>query len=271
MSDPVVFALDTLMWWLGGPPDETQSIILRSKERQIVCNCHRQWGKSSIIAIKALHRAFYHPGSLVLVASPTENQSKEMFLKIINASIYIKSLQKLEDSKSRMTLANGSRIVTLPGTEKSVRGYTAPDLIIIDEASRALEELYIAIRPMMLMSKGQLILISTPHGKQGFFHNVWSHQGETDPNSDEMLGFDDGWERYRVRATHNTRVTKEWLENEQNEMTERMFRQEYLCEFVETEEQVFPYDLIKSMFSSDVQPLFGSIISDDVKKMDFNG
>lgn len=268
-SDPVIFARERLMNWLGGVPDATQSKILRSKNKQIICNCHRQWGKSSIIAIKALHRGYYYPNSLILVASPTENQSKEMFLKIINASLMIEGLEKKEDSKSRMTLTNGSRIVTLPGTEKSVRGYTSPDLIIIDEASRALEELYVAIRPMMLMSHGQLILISTPHGKQGFFHDVWSHHSETDPNGNEMLSLKDGWERYRVRAKENKRVTKEWLDNERSQMTDRAFEQEYACGFVETEEQVFPADLIQSMFSRDVQPLFGNIISTEVKKMEF--
>ena len=270
-SDPVIFANEILVSWLGGVPDAVQSKILRSRSRQIICNCHRQWGKSSIIAIKALHKGLYHSNSLILVASPTENQSKEMFLKIINASIMIEGLEKTEDSKSRMTLSNGSRIVTLPGTEKSVRGYTSPDLIIIDEASRALEELYVAIRPMMLMSHGQLILISTPHGKQGFFHDVWSHHGETDPNGNGMMKMQDGWERYRVRATKNKRVTKEWLQNERDQMTERAFEQEYLCGFVETEEQVFPYELIQSMFDGKVQPLFGNIITEDVKRMEFSG
>jgi len=84
-----------------------------------------------------------------------------------------------------------------------------------------------------------------------------------------MLDLEDGWERYRVRATENKRVTKEWLDRERGEMTERMFRQEYGCEFVETEEQVFSYDLIKSMFSDDVDPMFDSIVRDDIEPMDF--
>jgi len=268
-ANPVIFTNELLVRWLRGNPDDIQSKILRSNARQIVCNCHRQWGKSSIIAAKALHRGLYYPNSLILVASPTENQSKEMFLKIINASIYIEGLEKLEDSKSRMTLTNGSRIVTLPGTEKSVRGFSKPDLIIIDEASRALEELYIAIRPMMLMSLGQLVLISTPHGKQGFFHDVWSHHGETDPNGGEMLELEDGWERYRVIATENDRVTEKWLEHEKTQMSERAFQQEYLCQFVETEDQVIPYDLIESMFTDDVKPMFDDVFSDDIEPMEF--
>ena len=123
----------------------------------------------------------------------------------------------------------------------------------------------------MLMSTGQLILISTPHGKQGFYHDVWSHHGEVDPNSNEMMDMEDGWERYRVRAPDNKRVTEEWLQNERGQISERAFRQEYLCEFVETEDQVFPYELIQSMFSDDVKPLFGDVMSDDTEPMKFGG
>ena len=34
------------------------------------------------------------------------------------------------------------------------------------------------------------------------------------------------------------------------------FRQEYLCEFVATTDQVFTYDLVISALSDDVAPLF---------------
>ena len=67
-SDPVIFAREILHPWLGGYPDEVQSRILRSNSRQIICNNHRQWGKSSIIAIKALHRGLFYPGSVTLIA-----------------------------------------------------------------------------------------------------------------------------------------------------------------------------------------------------------
>lgn len=268
-QDPVVFARETLSGWFGGIPDEVQSRILRSTARQIICNCHRQWGKSFTIAITALHRALYYPHSEILIASATLKQSHEMFKKINDASRYIEGLNRIGESKTEMGLRNGSRIVTLSGSEASGRGFTAPALVVIDEASWAHEGLYVALRPMMLNSNGQLVLISTPHGKQGFFYDVWSHQGEVDPNGDEMLDMEDGWERYRVTTTENKRASKEWLEDESRNMTERMFKQEYLCEFVETEEQFMSYDLIKSLFTDSVKPMFDGIISDDIEPMVF--
>lgn len=257
-----------IKWWRG-VPDKVQSQILRSKARQIICNCHRQWGKSFTIATKGLHYAIYNPGSEILIASATLKQSEEMFKKVSDASKYIDRLETIGNSLTKMLLKNGSRVITLPGTGSSVRSYTAPDLIILDEASWAVEELYAAIRPMMLMSKGQIILISTPHGKQGFFYNVWSHHGEVDPHGNEVVELDDNWERYRVRVTENPRVTKDYIEKERAEFGDRYVEQEYMCKFVETEEQVFPSDLIKSMFAKNVNPLFGDVLSDDIEPMKF--
>ncbi len=107
-QDPVVFARETLSGWFGGIPDEVQSRILRSDARQIICNCHRQWGKSYTIAIRALHRAFYYPKSEILIASATLKQSEEMFKKISDASRYIDGLVPVGNSKTKMALKNGS-------------------------------------------------------------------------------------------------------------------------------------------------------------------
>lgn len=207
---------------------------------------------------------------MILIASPTEKQSQELFRKIYNASNFVHRLKREEDSKSYMTLDNGSRIVCLCGHEAAIRGYSAPDIVIIDEASRAPDSLYIAIRPMMLESRGQLILISTPHGKRGFFHGVWCNRDTVDANDpDAWKTLTDGWERYKQRADKNIRVDKEWLNGERLDIGDRAYRQEYLCEFLETEEQVFPHDLIKTMFKDDINPMFGDIMSDDIEPMRF--
>ena len=70
-------------------------------------------------------------------------------------------------------LANGSRIVALPGNERTVRGYAAADLIIIDEANRVEDDLISAVRPMMATSQGRLIALTTPAGKRGWFYESW--------------------------------------------------------------------------------------------------
>ncbi len=73
-----------------------------------------------------------------------------------------------------LRLENGSRIVSLPGTEGTVRGFSGVALLIVDEASRVDDALYHAVRPMLAVSHGKLVLLSTPWGKRGFFYREWA-------------------------------------------------------------------------------------------------
>jgi hypothetical protein len=52
--------------------------------------------------------------------------------------------------------------VGLPGTEATIRGFSAVSLLLVDEAARCSDELYLAIRPMLAVSDGTLWLMSTP-------------------------------------------------------------------------------------------------------------
>lgn len=121
----------------GFEPDSWQRTVLRSDADRVLLNCCRQSGKSTIAALVGLHTALYSPGSLILLVSPSERQSKELFRKVVDA--YRKLGRPVSaDAENRLSLelANGSRIVTLPGSEGTVRGYSGVKLIVIDEAAR---------------------------------------------------------------------------------------------------------------------------------------
>jgi hypothetical protein len=66
---------------LGFQPDPRQEELLRCDAKQGILNCSRQWGKSTVAAIKAVHRAHTVANSMVVVACPTERQSAEFVLK----------------------------------------------------------------------------------------------------------------------------------------------------------------------------------------------
>src|SRR6266508_3512763 len=76
--DPVRFAREMLVF----EPDDWQRRALRWSGRQLLLNCARQSGKSVTAAVLALHRALYHPKSLVLLVSPSQRQSSELFRKV---------------------------------------------------------------------------------------------------------------------------------------------------------------------------------------------
>src|SRR3954452_13531856 len=136
LKDDLRLALDRLAFAkkLGMASDSWQERLLHSAAPRVLLNCSRQSGKSTISAILALHRALYHPGSLVLVLAPALRQSQELFGKV--AGFYRARRRPVPAQAERrlsLELENGSRIVTLPGTEKTIRGFSGAALLVVDE------------------------------------------------------------------------------------------------------------------------------------------
>lgn len=230
---------------LGIIPDRWQENLLRSGSKRVLLNCSRQSGKSTMAGVIALHRALYHPGSLVLILAPSERQAKELFSKVAEHFRALgHTIQTDSHRKLGMLLANGSRIEALPGSEKTIRGFSGADLLILDEAARVDDGLYHAIRPMLAVSGGALMMLSTPYGKRGVFYEAW--------------GGSEDWDRYEVPAVDIPRISEDFLDEERRSLPPFVYRQEYECSFEETEDQVFSADLIDSAVTPDVTPLFGS-------------
>lgn len=234
--DPVVLARES-----GLQPDGWQERVLRSGSPRMLLNCSRQSGKSTICGIMAAHRAAFTPRSLVLLLSPSQRQSSELFQK----ARAVLPVRPERESALRLELANGSRIISLPSTEASVRGFSAVDLMVVDEAARVPDDLYLAIRPMLAVSNGRLVALSTPWGKRGWWYEAWR---SSEP-----------WERYRITAEQCPRISPEFLEEERRTLSERYYRQEYLCSFEETEDSVFASEAIEKALDPTIAPLFGGV------------
>ncbi len=228
---------------LGIEPDPWQEDLLASEARRVLLNCSRQSGKSTMSALLALHRALTVPGSLVLALAPALRQSQELFAKI--AAFYSRLGHSAAESERKLglQLSNGSRIEALPGGERTVRGFSGVSLLLLDEAARVDDGLYFAVRPMLAVSGGRLVLLSTPYGKRGVLHEEWTSGA--------------GWERYEVPATECPRISPEFLEEERRTLPARIYRQEYECSFEETDDSVFGYDIVERAVTDDVEPLFG--------------
>lgn len=111
---------------LGFSADKKQSAVLDSTAKRGILNCTRQWGKSTLLAAKAVHRGWTQPGSLILVASPSERQSAEFLRKAAEFLRRLGVRRKGDgDNATSLALPNGSRIIGLPGTEGTVRGFSA--------------------------------------------------------------------------------------------------------------------------------------------------
>jgi hypothetical protein len=236
--DPVRFARATL----GMDPDPWQGRVLRSTARRILLDAARQSGKSTTVAILTTHTVLYESDSLVLLLSPTLRQSAELFKKCL--AVY-RSVEHPVPSESQtaltLTLENGSRIVSLPGKEANVRGYSGVKLLIVDEASRVPNDLYASARPMLAVSGGRLLALSTPFGTRGWWYEAW------------VSGAREPWERYEVPATQVPRISPEFLAEERRTLGEWWFEQEYMCRFLDAETQAFRREDIDRAFEEEVQ------------------
>jgi len=232
---------------VGLVPDAWQKEILRTSAPRILITAGRQIGKSTVASIMAVHVAIYRPKSLVLVVSPSLKQSQELFRLMVTA---YRTLGRPVPSEAENTLSvileNGSRIVALPGAE-TVRGYAAASLVVVDEAARVPDELYYAIRPMLAVSGGRLVVMSTPAGRRGWFFTA--HEHETD------------WTKWRIPASQCPRISAAFLEEEKRTLGSWWYASEYECVFADTEDSVFAADAISQAFSSDIKPLFSKEVA----------
>jgi Terminase large subunit, T4likevirus-type, N-terminal len=241
---PPMTALELWHQTMGTDPDPWQAQILQSDDPRIVLNCARQVGKSSVVSVKALSIALYEPHSLILLLSRSLRQSGELARKLFRA--YESSGRQVppeSETKQTLELTNGSRIIALPGGEEAaIRGFSGVRLLCIDEASRVPDALWIAVRPMIAASGGAMMLLSTPFGRRGFFYRVWVES--------------ERWLKIMITAQQCPRLTPEFLAEEMVELG-YWFSQEYLCQFLESEGQLFSDAAIEAAFRDGVLPLFG--------------
>lgn len=225
----------------GMTPDPWQTRLLRGSWNRALFLASRQIGKSETGSAVALHTALTQPGSLVLITAPSLRQATECYRK---AATHYERLGRPVPGKVNATfmeLANGSRLLAVPGSEKTIRGFSAVSLIVLDEAARVPDALLAGMRPMLAVSGGKLLAMSTPFGRRGWFYDEFTDGSQ--------------WHRERVTAEQCHRITPRFLADERRALGETLFRQEYLCSFEDNENAVFDADDILSL-GCDEPPLF---------------
>ena len=176
----------------------------------------RQIGMSTAGAALAISVARSGPGRDAVIVSPTLRQSTEVALKS-RLGLWNLGEKLPQDSSSVLRLDNGSRILSLAGTDRAVRGYSAA-LLVIDEAAWVPEATWAAARPMVSATRGRVIVQSTPGMPVGWFYDLW----ERTPAD---------WMRMRVRSDEVASVSREFLDAEQASMSPELYAQEYLAQF----------------------------------------
>lgn len=235
--DPVLWAADCLDFIC----DKWQADFLRGADQRTCLVCSRRSGKSASTAILAAHIAKFRPGSLILIICPAQEQSIEMLRTVRSYLTHPNVDEKLDgDAKTTIELVNGSRIKSVSATD-SVRGFT-PDLIVMDECQKIVDQIDEAIRPMLGLKARpcRLIKLGTPAGQSGNFFEA-AHN----PN----------WKVIKINGYECGRFTNEFLERELYEKGELYFNREYLNIFSDSEFSFFGSDMIAAAFDCDAEPL----------------
>jgi Terminase large subunit, T4likevirus-type, N-terminal len=235
--DPCQIAVDC-----GLTLDEWQASLMRSTASRVLMCCARQTGKSTTAALVAIATA-QQPNALVLLVSPSQRQSAELFRSLMVLYRRLPNAPEIRsESVLRVELVNGSRIVALPGESNTVRGYSGATLVVVDEGARVEPALWAAVRPMLATSNGRLICLSTPFGKNNYFYEAWHG--------------DESWHRVRVSADQCPRISKDFLEEELRELGEQRFAEEYRLEFLEDGDQVIRTEFFDRAISTEFSRLW---------------
>jgi hypothetical protein len=223
---------------LGYAADPWQRTLLRTAAQRVALCCSRQLGKSTSTACVALNEACLNDDALVLLVSPSERQSGELHEKVVRFHKGLRRVESVRELALSLELANGSKVVGLPGSADTIRGYSAPRLVIVDEASRVTDDLLAAVLPMLVTNHGRLFILSTPRGRIGFFYEVFTSD---DPQ----------WLRINAKASESPRISQERLAEMRRTLGERAYAAEFENVFTDEVDQVFSEANIEGMFSDD--------------------
>jgi len=217
-----------------------QEKLMKEDADRIIINKSRQIGISSFYAFKSLIGAMN--GKKIIIVSPSEKQSNN-FLNYAK-ECYVNIVNRLKDRISfvgdglvrftheDMWFEGGGRMLSLPNSSKTIRGFTG-DEVIMDEVAHIdnANELYEAVAPMIIRG-GKITLISTPLGENGLFAEYW--------RGAEAKGFKKVLINYRECPD----FTEDKMAVARKSMDELSWRQEYENEFLGTVDAYFPMDLI---------------------------
>ena len=115
-------------------------------------------------------------------------------------------------------------------------------LLAIDEAARVDEDLYVAVRPMLAVSGGRLVALSTPYGQRGWFFDAWQ-SGEP-------------WHRVQVTAADCPRISPEFLAEERRTISPLVYASEYECRFTDAADSAFSHDQVMAALDHTLNPLY---------------
>jgi len=242
IEDPVAF----MVWSTGNTPYDLQETFLRDNHPRLVWCSGRKVGKTEIIAVKALYKAFTEADTEILIIAPFLDQAAIVYRRIhsiIMNNDFIRE-QTIQMTQTMTFFANGSKIICRTAGNQSggwsIRGYgtSGQVILIMDEAATMSDDVWTAVMPMLTTAKAYHIwLTSTPFGKRGRFYEAF---------------YDDMYHQYKIKTMDCPITNKTFLKEEKERITEMEWRQEYEGEFLEELDVWISKDLYETCVDQDL-------------------
>jgi hypothetical protein len=251
LGTDLIVSLDpvTLAALAGYRLDPWQREAVRSEADQQLILAPRQSGKTLVSAVRAAHELLANPGALVLLVAPATRQAGELYRTARQFLEAVPGVSLVQRSALSLELGTGSRLVVIPGDTadaRTTRGFSAVRLLIIDEAARVRDDVYYSLRPVVAVSRGKILLLSTPAGQRGAFFK-------------EATSGSPDWHRVRVSTAECPRLDPQWLAAERERIGRWWYAQEYgtpYPQFLDAETALYATADIEACISIDVRPLF---------------
>ena len=211
--------------------------------RRMISLCSRQIGKSFVSAFCCVYDCVVNNAKWTLV-STGQRSADELLAKCLMLTKYFEGMLRgtsfhfsFTHNATTIKFSNGASIVSLPNNPAGLRGFSSS--LLLDEfafISNA-EEVWKACIPFLTSPHGaekKLQIISTPAGQSGRFYDLWTHSEDY----------------YKTKVTLldavNEGLNVDVDEIRKTVMDDSVFQQEYLCEFLDSESALFPYEVLRA-------------------------
>jgi len=256
-------------------PHASQREWLLDDHQVKVAACGRRWGKTESAAVDVATYAVAFRGSIQMIVAPTYDQSRlisDTVERLLSSNSLTRRHLRVTKTPYPDIRYRESRITarTADDDGRNLRGQCA-DRVIVDEAAFVRDTVVAeVIGPMLADRNGQLVMISTPFGKNHFYRAfIEGQKGSTEsPCSTVPRGVLGGAASARTRSFRfpswaNPYISREYIDFQRTVLTERQFKVEYEAQFVDDQSAVFPWEHIEAALEEQSKPRLGARSSEN--------
>jgi hypothetical protein len=218
---------------LGFHPAPKQAEVLNSTHRNLVLCCHRKWGKTITISLKALHYALSAPDRAIGVLAPSLKQGGLVVYRVreFAAALGLKFRRYMGRDYS-IQFPNGSRIYAIPHNTTTALGDEA-EVLIVDEAAVVKDAVLDAVSPSTARKRSNQWFLSTPVRQTGNFYRIWHDES-------------DAYHRVLATVADTPEMDPQYLESYRRASPAR-YETDFECRFAKPADKLVPRSFVEAI------------------------